>query len=99
MKKVVITLTGLLFVIISLNLVLASNECSIVDESECNEAELKDIVLRLSDLTEDAHAELHNETNYNKVLCCDNFGQGNRTCGGDNTIIKIESETNAHAGK
>ena len=79
-----------LMVFLSSGIFALGETCSIIERSSCS----GNIVMGISS-TSNAHGELANQGNYDKVLCC-NF-PGSLTCDGQNKIIGLSSSTNAHA--
>ena len=102
-KKLGLILGVLLLTAFSLVFISAANECVIKSRQECNGAipsiPAGKIIIGLSG-TSNAHGELYNQSNYQNVLCC-NFGDGIQAneCSqpGYAKIIRLSSETNAHA--
>jgi len=96
MKKInrLLILAGFFLIFLNIGLI-AAETCYITTSNNC--VGNNKIVMRVSGTT-NAHGALADQDNFpsNNVLCCD-FGEGVTNCYGDDTIIGLSSETNAHA--
>ncbi len=72
-------------------------QCTLTARADCLEANNDSIVMGTTDLT-NAHGQNATDGTYDSVLCCD-AGEGSIDCKStpSNKIVKLSSETNAHA--
>ncbi|MBM3228401.1 hypothetical protein FJZ20_00745 [Candidatus Pacearchaeota archaeon] len=91
MKKELIMIFGLFFILISLGFASAQT-CYTTTYNSCVGNE-DNVIMRFSETT-NAHGET--TATYNSVLCCD-FGSGSTSCTGNNAIIRLSATGNAHA--
>ena len=91
MKKELIIISGLFFILISLGFASAET-CYVTTYANCI-GNNHNVAMRLSAST-NAHGEFSTGA-YASVVCCD-FGNGSTSCTGDNAIIRLSSTGNAH---
>ena len=96
--------------IIYIGFTSAAITCNVTQRSDCNSNPNGNVVMGLY-ATSNSHGENASYTDYNYVLCCYNFGQGDTSClplgnpahpiyGSsvpDNKVIGLSAPTNAHA--
>ncbi len=83
----------ILFLAVTTLISAAEENCEIIS-ADAPDIDSNKIVMRLSSMT-NAHGELVSEGNYDYILYCD--FSGSLTCDGQNKIIGLSSNSNAHA--